>query len=374
MNREVTPWRESPPPGPEGEELKALLEEARQVKPWTTTERAVGWWRIAEAASAPRRHGRRLLFAGVGALAVGLAVALVFSGAFRADRNDSAAWAAERLLPDGDLLRVSPGATYSVEPLRVATADGGHERLVRLSAGKLEAQVVHRAPGDRFVVITPQVTVTVVGTRFLVEVDRNTSRVLVHEGVVRVRGASGVEVTLHQGEQVRSDDERFRALAAIPPSPMEPPPAPKPIYAAPLEIHASLPQVAKPGSVSTRCDREPATGARLACLEKLSGGSGLAAQTALYALALTEADQGMDARARWKEYQRRFPDGVFAPEVSLCLMSAQFAQGQRTEALGEAEAFLHRFPDDARARQVAAWRDAVLDAMKLSSGAGQDGP
>lgn len=377
MERE-TPWRITPPPGPEGDELKTLLEEARRVDPWTTSERALGWWRIAEAASAPRRRHRRLFaFAAAGLVAATAAGVIGFVAVH--SPSDAGTVTVERLLPDGDILEASPGAVYSVEPVRVAQRDGVNERVLRLDSGHFDAKVVPHADGDRFIVVTPHVTVRVAATRFLVDVERGVTTVFVQEGSAQVRGASGIEVTVSAGERVRSDDPRLKAAGAVAPTPLGPTvpangsAAPDAVVAAkprltiaPLQIRAAAP--------STRCDGAGAVGARVACLQKLSKGSGLAAQTALYALALSESNQGRDVRERWHEYQLRFPNGVFAPEVSIALMSSHYEQGNRTEALKEADAFLRRFADDARAKQVTAWRDAVLDAMKLSAGPGQESP
>ena len=48
----------------------------------------------------------------------------------------------------------------------------------------------------------------------------------------------------------------------------------------------------------------------------------------------------------------RFPEGVVAPEVSLALMAEHEVRGDRARAIDEADAFLERFPEDARGEEV----------------------
>ncbi len=92
------------------------------------------------------------------------------------------------------------------------------------------------------------------------------------------------------------------------------------------------------------------------CLGALAGGDGLEAETAVYELALIAYERGdaAAARDRFAEYQRRFPDGVLAPEASLGLMLAHTALRDRAAAAAEAKSFIAHFPSDPRLPQVRA--------------------
>ncbi|MBX5480715.1 MAG: outer membrane protein assembly factor BamD [Myxococcaceae bacterium] len=333
-------WRKAPPPGPEGAALQQLLEEARQVEPWTTSQRALGWWRIADAAVPSKRRWRSPLALGAFGLgtlvAAAVAIALLWPSRTTAPRASTPnavtgdVWAAERLLDSGEVLRVAAGAQYTV-------ADG----TVRLDAGRIEVS----GHGEPITFVTPHGSLIVAGTRFLVAVENGVTSVQSFGGEVAVRGDSGRKVMLGSGEQVRADDARLRrpkdrAALRLPP----------------LQIHAP----------ATRCDAPATESARTACLVEASRGNGLGAQTALFALGLKETAAGLDARPRWQQYQARFPDGLFAPEVSLSLMSAHAERGDRGAAIDEADRFLKRFPDDARAEEVRAWRAALLEAMRTT--------
>ena len=87
----------------------------------------------------------------------------------------------------------------------------------------------------------------------------------------------------------------------------------------------------------------------------------LAAETALYEDGLRQYGAGRLAEAGelFREYRRRYPSGVFAPETSVALMLAARARGQFEEARAEATDFLERFPTDPRAGDVAAWREQL---------------
>jgi hypothetical protein len=106
---------------------------------------------------------------------------------------------------DHVVLRTPDASTIEADELtRFERADRAATRW-RLDRGHLESHVTKRAPGQTFEVITPEATVTVVGTRFSVDravVDGvSTTRVQVEEGVVRVTPVGGDSVTLRAGEQ-----------------------------------------------------------------------------------------------------------------------------------------------------------------------------
>lgn len=312
--KQQTPWQDD-------HEAQALLADARKVEPWTTSERALGWWRIAEAAT-PKPRRRWLAFAGsTVALAASAALVLLLSSPQR-----------------GDVLKFDPGAQYAVIDAQA----------LKLDLGAFEGTIAARPGNARFNIQTPHVSVHVSGTKVLVHVETHVSTVRVFEGEAVVRTRGGKALTLRPGDSLRSDDPRF-----------SPAPAPA-VTPAPPRAEVEAPR--------TSCDDEPAPSLRAACLERVARGGGLAAETALYTLALEATRQGEDARARWRTYQTRFPEGVFAPEVSLALMAEHEVRGDRARAIDEADAFLERFPEDARGEEVATWREALDISMKLPDG------
>jgi TolA-binding protein len=217
----------------------------------------------------------------------------------------------------------------------------GAERRVFLLSGELVAQVAPRPPSHPFVVVTPQLRVVVVGTRFRVVVGEGITRVSVQEGRVRLESAAGKELLLERGDAARSDEEpRFL------PTPAQ--------VAPPAELLAldSRPPAAGVGE----CALEQAVPTRRACYEKVAGGEGLAAQNAVYALALLARDEehhGARAIRHFREYERRFEQGLLAPEVAVSLMRELLQQQRFAEALQAADRLRRRFPSDPRAAEAA---------------------
>jgi hypothetical protein len=100
----------------------------------------------------------------------------------------------------------------------------------------------------------------------------------------------------------------------------------------------------------------------VACLSRVSAGSGLAAQMALYKLAASAQERGAQGEAieHLRAYQRRFASGAFAPEVSIALMLSLRASGDREAAAREAQVFLEQFVDDPRRADVEQWRTELM--------------
>jgi hypothetical protein len=195
-----------------------------------------------------------------------------------------------------------PEAQVTLPPQ--ASADQHGVYRMRLERGRIVAAVAPRGTDEPLSVVTPQLRVVVVGTRFSVEVDHDLTSVAVTEGRVRIEGGDHV-VFLSAGESIRSDDERLSGKTA---------PFP--------------------------CADRPAIADQRACLTRASAGAGLAAENALYALALLERDRGGDperALLALREYQHRFPHGALAPEVALTLADMLTALGRRREACAEAK-------------------------------------
>jgi hypothetical protein len=197
---------------------------------------------------------------------------------------------------------------------------------LRLDAGELSGTATAELR-----IITPHVTVVVTpGSRFLAQVVSAQTIVSVHEGRARIERAGQPEQLVKAGGRVE--------LGALFPLPR------------------------------TACLPAPTPSERLACLEKLSSGSGLAAQNALFSLAVLAKDERGDSAAAiayWRTYQARFPDGVLAPEASFGIVSELFAARRCAEALEEARAYQRRFSNEPRQAEVKAVEEACQAATPL---------
>jgi hypothetical protein len=194
---------------------------------------------------------------------------------------------------------------------------------IRLERGRVLAQVAPRAPDEPFAIATPHLDVVVVGTRFSVAVDPTITTVAVEHGRVRVEKA-GRSLLLAAGQTLRSDDARL----------------------------SRTPRSARPGEPACRRADDPQQ--RRQCLARSAAGDGLGAQNALLSLGLLERDELGDrgaALAHFREYQRRHPRGVLAPEVALALVQTLMLERQPAQARAAAEDYSRRFPDDALTAQ-----------------------
>ncbi len=99
--------------------------------------------------------------------------------------------------------------------------------------------------------------------------------------------------------------------------------------------------------------REAVTGATdcagddRACLEGRAAGSGLDAENALFELALIQRDrEPLQALEHLREYQRRFPHGVFTAEVDVSRIVALARLGRRAEATAAVAQFRREHASD----------------------------
>lgn len=88
---------------------------------------------------------------------------------------------------------------------------------------------------------------------------------------------------------------------------------------------------------------------------------GLSAETALYEEAMRAHDAGKkdEALRLFRDHRARFPDGIFAPEVSIGLMLELQSAGQTRAAADEARAFSARFAADPRAESIRHWGERL---------------
>jgi hypothetical protein len=306
------------------------LETSFVEKDWTEAERLRHWRGVI----AERRKRRRVSTVRWGLAFAAAVVAITFVHVESRGRTSIAPLSQvgpsgavadrrlERVLPGGDLLGLTASTQYTFEDRDLA--NGGSERHVFLTQGELLAQVVHRAAGQRFVVETPHLTITVVGTRFVVTVTPSKTHVRVEEGRVRVDARTGASLFLSAGEEIDSDDPRLRP---------------------PTEDESKLSQPAEVQQKVLPARRVHPFQAK---------GDDLTAQTALQALAQQALDAGRidEAIRYWDKALARFPDGVFAPEARLGLIDAWRRLGRYSEARDSADAFIQRYPNDPRAAEV----------------------
>jgi hypothetical protein len=324
-------------------ELARLLTEGSAVRTMTGEQKADLWRRFGRRAEVPRQPRlRRVIAIAAAATAVGV-TCLIALRAVREPRGSGAGVATSvgrtaglasrvpgvtgpaaakaesssqlrtvHLGNRGDLV-LWPNALVTLPPGVDANQRGAYRVL--LESGRLAAAVGPRGSDEPLTVVTPELSVAVVGTRFSVSTSQGVSEVAVEEGKVRVEKGKQM-VLLVAGGSIRSDDPR---LTHVQPAP-------------------GLP-----------CLDELDVSARRACLENESRGHGIAAENALLALGLLERAEGRHGRralAALREYQRRFPAGTLAPEVALAITSTLVQEGRQKQACAEADAFGRRFPHD----------------------------
>ncbi len=333
------PWTDGP--GSPGESRAGeLLARARAVREWPEGRGDRLLDRVEHTVRGRRR--RRWIVRGAAGLAAAAAASLVFL-ALRAPPG-GASWHTVKL-GDVGVLEVTDATELQVSP----DFEAQEERAAYVMSGAVRAQIAHQAPGHPFVLVTPHLRIVVVGTRFSAAVSRSATEVEVMEGRVRLESMDGQSVLLGPGERLRwSEPQPGAGLPATPPAPPTP--------------DAPAPSAAESAD-ELDCASEQNASSRRSCFERLSAGPGLSAQNALYALGLLARDEGRDGAAAlgpWREYERRFPHGALAPEVSVAIVRELLAERRYPEALRQAEDFGARFETDPRAPELALIRAKLL--------------
>jgi hypothetical protein len=193
---------------------------------------------------------------------------------------------------------------------------------VRLERGRIDATVSPRAPDEPFSIVTAQVSVTVVGTAFSVDVDDGVTTVAVFHGRVRVQSAEAT-VFVGAGESIRSDDARFGKRRMTSPTP------------------------------DGACGAGEPDAQKL-CLTRAATRGGLDGENALLSLGLLERDKFGDhaaALSRFQEYARRYPRGALAPEVALATARTFSSDGAGDAACDVCDNYARRFPADQQTLQ-----------------------
>lgn len=325
--------KNSAPPPELSPELRHLVDQGGALRPVPSGRQDELWWSLLDRAQ-PRRRAPRIIarVALTGAVAL---VALVLWGNRPASRPASTAQVTPSVATADPVpaplqlpplartvhlgkrvdLGLWPDAQVTLPPTADPNQRGPYR--VRLDRGRMAASVAPRQADEPLAVLTPQLSVFVVGTRFSVNVDQEVTTVAVEEGRVRVERDQRI-LYLSAGDSVRSDDPRLRGeMPAVP------------------------------------CADERELGGRRACLTREAAGQGLAAENGLFALGMlarSERDGRARAIAHFRDHQRRFPSGVLAPEVALALADLLVADGHREQACAELAAFARRLPGDRATR------------------------
>ena len=319
-------------------EKNALLERAAQVEPWREADRQETWRRLA-AGPEPRR-GRLAWLTAASAVAA-IIVAVDLGSPNPLPQGGRGQGEGANPLPqrgrgqgEGAVHLVDLGSLGTLEAGTAAVYHMAGPRTLLLSSGRVCATIRHRDPSmGPFVVLAPSLRVVDLGTRFCVETAAGRTAVEVTEGKVRVEAEGGRSVSVAAGQRVDSADARLVPASAAAPVP------------------AVAPQEATPPS----CDRLGALEARERCFAAASTGDDLAAQNALYSLALLARDQRRDGAAAltlFQTYLHRFPAGPLAPEASLGILTELEAESRYAAAAAEAQRYLTAHPGENKAPEV----------------------
>jgi hypothetical protein len=217
--------------------------------------------------------------------------------------------------------------------------------------GTARLAVPHQPPGWRFSITAGPYVVTVVGTKFEVQVDSRAVGVDVSEGVVEVwRGSHSTRLVA--GDSWRgpnSSDDTETATAA----PAERP-APRPRFALRRPVRGA--RMLAPGLREAQAALQAGDTAKaIETLGRIAAGSGPAAENAAYEIGRItryNLDRPRQAIALWDQYRTRFPSGLLRREADLSILDTLSSLGDVHAALTEAEAFLARHPSSERRAEV----------------------
>lgn len=183
--------------------------------------------------------------------------------------------------------------------------------------------------------------ITVVGTRFDVQVRSQTVMVKVTEGIVEVgRGSEARRL-------IAGDTWEGPLVTTQPSSPSKPtPPAVRPKLASISQPDLATAQAALHSGSPHRA---------IEILSMLAMGTGPTAENAAYQLALITRDhlqRPRQAIALWDKYRKQFPSGILRKEADLSIVDTLIRLKDHPATLREAEAFLVRHPDSERKAEM----------------------
>ena len=404
-------WLETPQDDAE-RLLREGLDQAKLRIGDEITHRRV-WAKVADVAlevPAPRSGRVALIATGCG-LAVAAAIALL-SLSYLRDKSSTRPMpamakkelpspyepktgVAEATVPVDDLAarteaKHQPGnhvRTRSGETVRVALGGGAQAELAENSSitwdsqlrpsvehGTARLSVPHQPPGWRFSVTAGPYVVTVVGTKFDVEVTSRTVGVAVDEGIVEVwRGSRSTRLVAGDTWRGPLHPEESQPL----PSKAASAPSERPRVTASRSMvrafaHTTLLPPNKPAIPRSRGLQEAQdaleagdTSKALEMLSRMAQGTGPAAENATYELARVtryNLNRPRQAVALWEKYRARFPAGLLRSEADLSIVETLSQMGEIHAALAEADAFLSRHPNSERRGEVQKLADRLRAA------------
>ena len=261
--------------------------------------------------------------------------------------------------PDGlAVLMLASGTKVTLAASTVvkmgSTASGGEstQEEVRLSAGRIEAQVPKLGPAGSFEVVTADARVCVHGTRFSVEVGEREgtgwTHVEVTEGLVAVHHEGGVAM-LGVGASWSSASEPDTSSS----NPTTPTDAAASARAPAATATAAV--AAPPAATTTTSSKSTTTPAK----------SSLAAENALFQAAMRAARQGDDERALalLNEFLAKYPSSPLAQNVRVERFRALARLGRDKAASAEARRYMAEHPDGFASDEA---RDIVMPPASSS--------
>jgi hypothetical protein len=379
-------WLE--PPRDEAERLlREALDQAQRRVGDEITHRRV-WARVAEGIEIPERRPVRGRFL----LACAALVLLVGGGTVAlhqlADSDPAVASAPSASAPGRKVEQAyksaatlaserAPGhvvRTRSGEHAKVALGGGAEAAMAENSAitwdaqhrpsimgGKAQLTVPHQPPGWRFSVTAGPYVVTVVGTKFDVEVADDVVGVAVKEGVVEVsHGAQTIRLVAGDAWNGPLHPEEASATVA--------PPTERPRPVTRLRARAAL-RASRGLQDADSALRAGNTARAIEILTRTSQGKGLVAENAAYELGRVtryNLNRPREAVALWEKYRTRFPSGLLRKEADLSILDTLSSLGDSRAALAEADAFLARHPGSERRLEV----QKLAERLRTSDAAG----
>lgn len=264
-------------------------------------------------------------------------------------------------------LTLDGGATLRLEgPARLALEGDAGTVAIRLAAGRVEAAVTHRRPGQTFVVVTADLRVEVRGTTFSVLKRASGSRVEVTEGRVEVRFADGRSTFVAAGGSADT------AVRDEPAAPATPPPGEGPPACAEIARVCQAATRAARTSMrvrdAARALRLIADGSRETRAGEATCGAGVGAcqdeLRYLRAEALNLGGQVADAVAAYRALDRRGAPPAMRQNALYAAAQLERRQGRAAEARADYERAL------AAAPQGALHEEALVGAMESAQAAG----
>lgn len=264
---------------------------------------------------------------------------------------------------------LSDGVEVDIQPRSVLAVDGRGRPEVR--DGRVGFKVAPQPAGQPFVVRAAAYSVVVVGTRFVVKVDRGAGgvTVTVAEGVVEVRdNRARVVGRVAAGQSWSQPIARGRRGIAVEEPKLSPSPSPS-LSLSPSPSPSEDPARDLADARAARAASDPRRAA--AIYERLAGRAGPVAENALYELGGVYRDQLKSPRqalAAWQRYRARYPGGLLRAEADLSIVDTLSSLGDTRRALKEAEAFLTRYPRSERRAEVARVAAEARRALGVSDG------